>query len=484
MSLDETGAFSDTLLAALTQGPGSLVTFDPVRKKYLVRWDSLAQFLIDRFRKNPFRLGFENDKPVLQQPQRDILPNDLGGEFPFLVALDPGEVGMRTLTLDIQPSALRAKSKVTVVALSAAGARWSPRQPVPADKPFEKRLALGVYMAVVETDDPGQTQFQQINLADDQTCLVTLTPPGGPLAPTESDGGARPQPRPLAAARRRGRSPRRLRRRWTSRKRDLCPWLAGGTRRMLPAAILPQTAAASLSLKASDPFTQVELLDVSGPRSALARRASLHGARQAGHELAEARDLPGPVLPAEPPMTERIVPVTAGTQKEVEFSPQAPQAAAPIAADVTRAIPGPDDSRPRGLDDVLDQARNQAAWPDRLHRPGDAGDGPEPGPGHSSLQEPWSPSVCRARRAPRGPRGGPQFELEAERGSEIRQGFARPARRQSLEAAPGRELSGRGRHGLQHPGRARPVPPPRRAAGRVGGVRCRRPQEPAVAAHP
>ena len=236
VSLDETGAFSDTLLAALTQGPGSLVTFDPVRKKYLVRWDSLAQFLIDRFRKNPFRLGFENDKPVFQQPQRDILPNDLGGEFPFLVALDPARSGCGRSRSTSSPPRYGRSRRSQWSRCRPPAPKVVPRQPVPADKPFEKRLALGVYMAVVETDDPGQTEFQQINLADDQTCLVTLTPPGGPLAPTESDGGGRPQPRPWLPRRRRGRLPRRLRRRWTSRKRDLCPWLAGGTRRMLPAA--------------------------------------------------------------------------------------------------------------------------------------------------------------------------------------------------------------------------------------------------------
>ena len=54
VSLDKIGTFSDMLLAAPHAGPGLVRDVRPRRRnKYLVRWDALAKFLIDYFRKTP-----------------------------------------------------------------------------------------------------------------------------------------------------------------------------------------------------------------------------------------------------------------------------------------------------------------------------------------------------------------------------------------------------------------------------------------------
>jgi len=313
-----TGSFTDALLGALSKGAGSSVAYRSTDKKYLVRWDLLAQYLIDHFHRNPVRLGIENDKDVFQEPERDVRPGDFGRESPYLVVLNPDEVASRTLTIDVQPPELRPKVKITVTSL-LGGAIVVRRAPAPLDEPFVKQLPPGQYNAMLECDDPQILHFSgRIDLDEDRS--IKMPDPSNPPEEQLLD--------------------------------------EGGSTSLDPRGLL----GSSLLLKASDPHAQIELLDASGaPVRLRGDRASV-----AMGKLDAIGIDPGVyrvrVYPPNAPMTERIVPLGFGARKELDLGVSTAESP-PAPAGLGRAISEAGGERPAGLDAVMEQTRAQAHSP-------------------------------------------------------------------------------------------------------------------------
>jgi len=374
----KTGSFSEWVLSALNQGKGSSALFDGSR--YLVRWDSLAGFVSQQFRKHPVILGADDQgRPIVQQPERDVI-KDLGGEYPWLVALGPGEVAQVKLTIQVLPATVRPNTRITVTAED--GSVVVDRAPAPAKQPYEKRLSPGNYTALVEISDPSVRRFSPtLDLTEDRKIRFTVETPqlaGVPakvqfldetsqlaaLSPITPGGGeatpvpaAAPIPVGAAAAPITVAAPIPVDDRGQPR--------AGP----VPAA---DSATASLTVRAADQSDLVELVDAGGTpvrRPDGRPGSSLGSLRMTGLKpgIYRAR-----VYPQAGQVIERIVPLAAGVHEVVNLghrvaaAPAPPAAAAALPPGLLPPIPdGQGGMRPKGPEPGLVDARDLGQGPFR-----------------------------------------------------------------------------------------------------------------------
>lgn len=351
----ETGSFTDLLLSSLTQGRLLNFQFDRAKKKYLVRWNALVEFLRQQFKDHPKKLGEEAGEPVFQQPEPRII-EDLDIDYPYLVELAEKEVPKYKLTINILPPELRPKTRITITeGVLGDSTLVVDRKPLPVDRPEEFDLPPGFnYQVLAEADGTALRRLSgNIPFNKDETITLTLASPA--FLPAESlpaDAVAIAAAAPIA---RDGNE--------EARPRSAPVGGAAPVRPGIPlAAPAPANGSrASLTLIAPDELTQIELADASGslvrgrdgrPYTALGRlvaaglKPGLYQARFYG---------------ADGHVTERIVALGAGVQREVSLEPQIAAAAPPIAVAIARAIPnGPDAERPRGLEELSNPAAQAA----------------------------------------------------------------------------------------------------------------------------